>query len=69
MPPLAGRGQGLLIVLGVNEEEDEGEGANKSYPLIAWARVSSAIGVCHNFSFTCLGIGCSTLSPGPPQFW
>lgn len=52
MPPEGPAGwQSLLSVLGVNEDEDEGEGANKSYPLIAWARVSSAIGVCHNFSF------------------
>ena len=63
-------GQCLLSVLGVNEDEDEGEGANKSYPLIAWARVSSAIRVCHNFSFTNLSIGYSTLSPDPSQsFW
>ena len=56
-----------MIVLGVNEDEDEGEGANEAYPLIAWAGVSGAIGVCHYFSFANLSIGCSTLSPGPLQ--
>jgi hypothetical protein len=35
----------------------EGEGADKAYPLIARARVSSAIRVRHDFSFADLSKG------------
>jgi hypothetical protein len=41
-----------LKVLGVEQEKDKRDGADKTEPLVAWARVSGAIGICHSFSFS-----------------